>query len=61
MRNPAWGIALLAGSEDEPHRTAQISSGEIDFGAKAAARASDGVIFARQIDLEQFAFSGRGP
>jgi hypothetical protein len=38
-------VALLAGGEDEPHRTAQASNGEMDFGAQAAARASDGVIF----------------
>jgi hypothetical protein len=38
-------VALLAGREDEPYRTAQPSNGEMDFGAQAAARASDGVIF----------------
>lgn len=37
-------IARLACSEDEAHRAAEPSDGEMDFGAQAAARTSDGLI-----------------
>jgi hypothetical protein len=37
-------IALLAGGEQEAHRTSQAANGQVDFGTQAAARASDSLI-----------------
>ena len=37
-------IAFLPGGEHEPDRTSQSSHGQMNLGAQAAARASDGLI-----------------
>src|SRR5258708_7416237 len=39
-----WGIAFLAGREDEPHRASQTTDSQMDLGAQATARAPDGLI-----------------
>ena len=37
-------IASLAGREDEPHRAPQATDSQMDLGAQASTRASDGLI-----------------
>lgn len=39
-----WGVASLARGEDETDRASQSAHSQVDLGAQAASRASDGLI-----------------
>jgi hypothetical protein len=39
-----WGVTFLAGGEHEANGTSQATHSQMDFGAQAASRASDGLI-----------------